>query len=191
MNTKAILTRGIQVTTFLFAAFNNFLMNITPPGETESRFAVGISSLLALFILLFISAISMNQPRKRLRKIWLTTSVIFFAVVVIASYIYKSNLDKLTFSFPPGSQKLEHIAGTTLTPEAMNYQKEHPFKTASEIVADYGGLAFIERVWTRDSIQRAKMILTINYVLVVLSIAAMIFSLTEGILVVKKRVTNG
>ncbi len=182
MNTKLILSKSIQVITFLFAAFNNFLLNIAPPGEAESRYAIGISSMLSLFVLLFISAVSKNQSRTRYRRIWLSASLLFFIMTLISSVMYKSNLDKYTFAFPPESQKAEYIAGTTFTPEAINYKRENPLKTQSELVADFGGVAFIERIWALDSIRRSKLILTINYVIVVLSLASAIFCLTEGVL---------
>jgi uncharacterized membrane protein len=58
MKTKNILAKGIQVVIFLFAGFGNFLLNVAPPVEADPSFAVAISSILALFVLLFISAIT-------------------------------------------------------------------------------------------------------------------------------------
>ena len=182
MDTKNILTRSIEVVTLLFANFGNFLIDIAPPGETDSRFAIGISSIFMIFLLLFISASTKDQPRERMKKICLSVSLAFFIFAVISSIVYRANLDKLTFPYPPEQRKAEHIAGTIMTPPAEQFLKDHPLKTTAEIVAAFEGPAFIERVWTAESIRRSKLVLTVNYVAVVLSAAIMLFGLTEGIL---------
>jgi hypothetical protein len=182
MDTKTILTRGIEVVTFFFAAFSSFLIDIAPPGETDSRFAIGISSIFMLFILLFISATTKKQRREKMKKIWLLVSIVFFISSIVSSFVYKSNLDSLTFPYPPEQKKAEYIAGADMTPEAQRYHEDNPLKTPSEILAAFEGPASIERVWPKESLNRAKMILTVNYVIVVLSFATMLFCLTEGIL---------
>lgn len=181
MDTKAILSKGVQIITFIFAAFNDFFFNIAPPGDMNSSYAIGISSFLALFILLFISAISRNQPKKKYKKIWLAMSMIFFVIALIASGFYKSNFEKLTFVYNPEGETKRHIAGTTLTFEAKKYLEGNPLTTTSKLVADFGGIENLELVWTRDSVHKAKMMLTFNYILLILTIAAMIFCLTEGV----------
>jgi len=186
MNTKAILTKGIGTVTFLFAAFGNFILDIAPPGESNSRLVVGIASMLVLFVLLFISAIKKNQPPKQSPKLWYYASVFFFVLAIMSSITYQSNLSNLTFPYPPQSQKAEYIKGTVLTGIAEQYSKEHPLKTTAEIVAAFGGISCIERVWTRESIEKAKRILSINYVILILSVATMLFCLTEGILATKR-----
>jgi len=186
MDTKTILTRGIEVVTFLFAGFGSFLLGIAPPGETDSQFAVGASSMLALFVLLFIPAVTKDQPPGRMKKVWLSVSLAFFVLAIITSIVYKGNLDKLTFAYPPGEKKAEHIAGTIMTPDAERFLKDNPSKATAEIVAAFEGPAYLERVWTAESIRRSKLILTANYVVVVLATAIMLFGLTEGILVVPK-----
>lgn len=191
MATKSTLSKSIQVVTFLFAAFGGFLLKIAPPEGTESRYAVGISSFAALFVLFFISAVTKKQVHVRYRNFWLTTSALFFLIALIASLFYLSNFDKMTFVYPPGAQQAKHIAGTELTPDAARYLKENPFKTPSELVAAYGGLAYVDRVWTRESIRKSKIVLTINYISIVLGISTMIFSLTEGILAVSKKTQVG
>ncbi len=187
MSTKTILVKAIQVIVFLFAAFHNFLFNIAPPGEMNTRLAVGFGSMFSLFILLFLAAVARSMGRKRFKKIWLGASVCLFAVALGVSYVYTMNLDRLTFPYPPENVKKEHIAGTEYTREARNYLRDHPSRTPAQLVADFGGLENVERVWTKDSIQKAGTTLLWNYVVVVLSIATMLFCLTEGILAAPKR----
>jgi preprotein translocase subunit SecG len=186
MKTKDILAKGIQVVTFLFAGFGNFLLNIAPPAEVDPNFAVGLSSVLSLFALLFISATTKNFKKKFLKKIWLATSLLFFAIAIVSAITYKDKLNTLTFSYPPENPQAQRVGGAVLTPIAEKYRQENPHKTVAETVAAFGGLASIERVWTRDSIGHAKKVLTIDYIIVVLSVAFMLFSLTEGVLMDQK-----
>jgi hypothetical protein len=187
MDSNNILKKGIQVVTFLFAAFNGFLLNIAPPEEVETRFAVGMGSLIALFSLLLISSIIKTRVIKSVKKLWIIISLCFFIIMVISVYYYKLNMVQLTFSYPPENPKTYYITGLEMTTEAKQYsEKFSPGKSVSELVADFEGPQFKERVWTKESIEKAKMRLTINYLIVILSTSIMIFSLTEGILTVKK-----
>lgn len=187
MRTRNILAKAVGSISFLFAAFGNFLLDVAPPEEADAKFAVGISSLLALGLLLFISALSRNRQRTRFRKVWLVAAGSLFGVAIISGCIYKWNIDHRTFPYPPENQKVEYIAGTKLTPEAEAYWAKNKSLTAARIVAEFGGIANRELVWTRDSIFKAKIILMINYIVVVLSFAGMFFCLTEGLLAVPER----
>ena len=187
MNTKDILSKGIEVVSFLLAAFSGFLKNIAPPEEANATFAVGLSSVLTLVVFLLASALSKSRFRKKYKKIWLSASAAFFLVAIIAAFVYKGNTDELTFAYPPGNTKAEFIGGTVFTPEGQAYRASHPQETISELVADYGGIAQRELIWTRDSIHWASMKLTINYVLLIVSLAGTIFGLTEGILIDPKQ----
>jgi ABC-type transport system involved in multi-copper enzyme maturation permease subunit len=178
----SILEWGVKIVTFLFAMFGGFLTVIAPPEEANSRFAVGLSSFLALVVLLLISALIKKPRTLKSRKKWLTVAVTFFAMAVITALVYWWNLNSLTFPYPPESKKAEYVAGTKLTPDAQKYKDENPGKTISSIVADYGGMENRELVWSPGAIRNASMILLINYIALVLSLAATIFCLTEGLL---------
>ena len=173
-----ILVKGIEVIGVLFAAFGGFLVGIAPPQAADARFAVGISSFLALIILFIISALS----KRKYKKWWLISGGILFIVILFAAYYYKTNHDALTFEYPPGSTKVEHIAGTELTQDAKEYKKENPGISNSQLLADFGGLPNKTMVWQEDSISTARTRLIGSYVLLVLAIAAAIFALIEGVL---------
>jgi hypothetical protein len=190
MPTKDLLAKAIAVITFLFAAFSGFLTNIAPPEDTESSFAVGLSSFAALAIYLVLTAISKNQQRTKHKAIWLSVAMASLAISLVAAFVYKSNLDELTFGFPPETQTSRYVRGTEFTPDADQYRTANPQKTVSEIVADHGGIPSKELVWTPDSIGNAKLKLTMIYVLLVLSIATTVFSLSEGLLGESKPATQ-
>jgi len=175
------LSKCIEVVIFFFAAFGGFLKNIAPPEEVDSTFAIGISSICTLFILLLISSmIRRKQSNENEQKKWVFCSLIFFVITIVLSIFYKMNIDLLTFPFPPESPKAYYIAGYELTTLAEEYKKKYPLKTISEIVDEHGGLPYRDLVWTAYSIRHAKLILLVNYLCLVLSTATMLFCLTES-----------
>ena len=56
-NAKDVLISGIEIASFLLAAFGGFLTDIAPPDEVNASFAVGMASVLVLIVLLLVSAI--------------------------------------------------------------------------------------------------------------------------------------
>lgn len=177
----------MKTVTALFAMFGGFLTFVAPPEEANSRFAVGLSSALALVVLLLISALVRRPLRRRSRRRWLGVAVGLSVLAVAAALSYWWNLDRLTFPFPPESTRAEYVAGTELTPEARQYLAENPSKPVSAVVADFGGMENRELVWPPHALRRAKMLLIVNYIALVLSLAGAIFCLTEGLLSAEAR----
>ena len=175
---RSMLAKGIEIVGVLFAAFGGFLAGIAPPQAADSRFAVGISSLLALIILFTIAALS----KKKYRKQWIITAICLFVIAAGAAYHYKSTYDALTFEYPPGSTKVEHIAGTEFTPEANEYKVQHQGLSNAQLLAKFGGLQSRFEVWPENSVNNARRKLISSYVILVLALATAIFALTEGAL---------
>jgi hypothetical protein len=176
---STLLVKGIQIIGVLFAAFGGFLGGIAPPQNADAKFAVGLSSCLALIILLFISALS----KKKYRKVWLISAGVLTVAIGFAAYYYKNTYDALTFEYPPGSTSVEHIAGTELTSDAKEYKEKNYGISHSQLLAKFGGLENKNEVWSEESISKARTKLTGSYVFLTLSIAGAIFALTEGVLV--------
>lgn len=172
---RGVLIKGIEIVSVLFAAFGGFLAGIAPPEEADARFAVGISSSLALIILFTVAALS----KKKYRVTWIIASACLFVVAIGAAYYYKTTYDALTFEYPPGS----HVAGTELTPEAREYQQRHAGLSNAQLLARFGGLPNKGRVWPEASVNSARAKLIFVYVVLVLAISSAIFGLTEGVLV--------
>ena len=177
MNQK-LLVKGIEIIGVLFAAFGGFLAGIAPPQAADARFAVGLSSFLALIILFIIAALS----GKKYLRAWIIAGACLLVLAVGAAYYYKTAYDSLTFEYPPGNKEVEHIAGTELTRAAKTYKQQHEGISNSELLAQYGGLQNKGKVWTEDSINSARTKLISSYVVLVLALASAIFALTEGAL---------
>jgi hypothetical protein len=179
---QGILAKGVEIVGFLFAAFGGFLTGIAPPETADARFAVGLSSFLALILLLIIAALAQPQSPKRWRNYWLGAAICLCALATLAAFVYKSYYDTLTFEFPPGSTKVEHIAGTELMPDAQLYKQRNPGISNAQLLDDFGGLENKGLVWTEESTRKARTHLIGSYVVLVLTLAGSIFALTEGTL---------
>jgi hypothetical protein len=68
-----------------------------------------------------------------------------------------------------------------MTEEARMY-KTRTGKGDASVVAAFGGLPYREQVWPGESSRSARLILTANYIALVVSLAATLFSLVEGII---------
>ncbi|NKB81092.1 MAG: hypothetical protein GKS05_04210 [Nitrospirales bacterium] len=181
MPSKNVLAKAIGIVSFLLAAFGGVFKRIAPPEEAGTHFSVGLASVLTLCLFLFISAITKNQERSKFKQRWLTAATVFFVGSIVASMTYFWNHDRLSFNFPEGSEA-KYMAGTKMTEEYAEYMKTENIGSKSDLIKDVS-LKDRNKVWKEPSIRRAKLILVSNYVVFVLSIAATIFCLTEGILV--------
>jgi nicotinamide riboside transporter PnuC len=176
---NSLLVKGIEIVGVLFAAFGGFLVGMAPPQAADAKFAVGLSSFLALIILFIISALA----KRKYRRAWLIIAGVLAFVILFAGYYYKTNYDALTFEYPPGSTQVEHIAGTELTQEAREYKESHPGISNAQLLAKFGGLENKGEVWMEESVSKGRTKLIGIYVFLVLAIASAIFALTEGVLV--------
>jgi hypothetical protein len=172
----------VEVVLFLFAAFGGFLTNVAPPDDAGGHFAHGLASFSCLIVLLLVSAISKGRIK---RRYWIIAASIFLISFIGTGLFYKRVFGELTFPFPPETsqnQKLYVGAGTDYTDEARKALAKDPTLTASELVDGLGGVDFKARVWPQRSLYNASLKLTIYYLLMVLSLASVIFCLTEGVL---------
>lgn len=176
MKGREILGRAAEVVTFLFAMFSGYLEKIAPP-EDVAEFAVGLASFLALILLLFLSVQARGRFSARRRKIWMAVAGVLAAVALIAGLVYQRQLSTLTFFYPPEHPDAEHlIHGTRYTPEAQALADRG--MSPGQVLAQFGP-DNIQQVWPAGTIENARTILTINYLVLVLSLAGTIFSLVE------------
>jgi hypothetical protein len=183
---KNLLATFIEVVVFLFAAFSGFLSNIAPPVYPNISYAVGISSFFVLIILLIISAVAQKKSPSTYRRSWIRAGVVAFIVALPAGLIYPWTLGKLTYTYPPPPDKAMawRVNGWELTAQAQQFIRENPgnYSPAQlELNLEY------EDIWTENSVSKAKMILILNYTLLVISLATAIFCLLEANLKNKPR----
>jgi len=174
---KKLLLSFVQVVLFLFLAFGGFLKKIAPPDETGTGFHVGIVSFFVLITLLAVSAIARRAPGPKYRKPWMIAGIAFFAVAIPSALIYPRMLHEYAYFSPQHPDQLR-VKGSDsdLTKEAREWVQTHYKPEASELVRKFPP----GRVWTEESIERAKSILLLSYGSLVLSLAAAVFCLIEA-----------
>jgi len=182
--TKIVIGRGVQVVICILAAFSGYLKQIAPPDETGVSYAVGLASVTMLFVFLFVSALAHGKLKEERRKYWFIASVVLFAVFLGSAFIYQGHRENLTFLWPPDEdlKKLYVGGGDRLTPEARERKKLNPALTPTQLVSGFGGIDKRTYVWSPESIRCASKTLMVEYLLIMLSLSASIFCLTEGIL---------
>ena len=138
---------------------------------------------MALFALFFIAGLTKNVPVNKHRKGWIASSLVLVLLSICAFALYLRNTNRLTFSYPPGTENTRlYVGGSVLTQYAENWLTENRGETVVDLLFRCGGLPFREKVWTRESLGKAKELLTWNYVAWVVSLASSIFVLAEGLL---------
>lgn len=183
MTTREIVGKAVEVVTFLLAGFSGFLERIAPPDETGASFAVGVASFAAMIVFLFVAALAQGRRRLRRKKYWFTAAASFSLLFLVSAFAYQDARSTYTFLWPPNDDPQElYVAGDTLTPQAQQAKNNDPGLTSVRLVSGFGGIDERTAVWTEDSIRRVRLMLSLEYVLIVLSAAATIFCLTEGLL---------
>jgi hypothetical protein len=176
MKEEQILVRAAQAVVFLFAISSGFLKRVAPP--ESSQFCVGLASLLALCIYLLLSVLSATTFNRAAVRLWAILSGTFVVIAAASALIYFDNHARLTFVYPSDKPDGEYIAGTEYTPRAREFSQAHGL-SGSEVLAKFGGLPNRHYVWTQESINRAQLILVVNYLIFTLSISTAVFCLVE------------
>jgi hypothetical protein len=191
-NYTALLKSAISVVVFLFGAFSGFLLKFAPPDPSdELQISIGIAEFLALAILLFVSLLCNYQATKkkanqrRFINLWIWIAGILIIGFAVSGIMYYSNIKKHTIKQTNWNIRL--IKGSVLTPDSKQICKEegqnrstgdcesfllYKYYTSSEILDKHF-------LWTEESVNDATIQLLINYMVVIISICGILFSLVE------------
>jgi hypothetical protein len=180
MDKKEIIIKAVELVTFLFAAFGQFLLKIAPPDSRSFSFVTGISSLLLLAILLLLSSVTKKRKSKNVKRNWIIGSLLLLIIGAVIGFIYKSKLDNNTVVFQTQSKEYAYVIGNTLTRDASVY-KDSLSLSNKELINHFGGPEKINEVWSEKSIQEAHFQLNLLYTLFVLFLCSSIFSIIEGV----------
>jgi hypothetical protein len=177
VKSKEVLGRVAEVATFLFAMFGGFLEKVAPPEEANASFALGLGSFMTLVVLLAISVLARRRFSARRRSVWIAVAGVLAVVALAAGLLYQRQLGRLTFFYPPQGAEAERLVrGTRYTPSAQRLADQGV--EPGRILASFGPENF-SRVWPQEAVEDAKTILTVNYLLLVLSLAGAVFALVE------------
>ena len=179
MNTSILVKAG-EVVTFILLMFGGFFINIAPPESDDAKFAVGVTSVALVCLLLFVVSLAQHYDHEKTKKLWFIASCTFFISALLFAANYKNNLDTLTFYYPPDEPIARYIGGVTMLPDMVK-EKEKRGLTNAQIVHEMGAKEYLGRVWTEESRQEAKHRLITTYIAFVTCFALTMFCLIEGV----------
>ena len=183
MRGLAWIKRGVAAAATLMAAFAGYLHNVAPPdGLTgDSSTAVGIASCGIVIVTLVLASLPEGAWQGRRRGAWIAIGAASGVGFILVILQYHARYRELVFAYPADApaRATRYVRGTTLTPPAESYVASRPGLSAAELLAAFGGVGRIERVWVRETVSSAEQKLLYWYIGAVALLAFSLFSLAE------------
>lgn len=125
-------------------------------GDDKIWLRLGQFVIAVLLGLVFLTTQRWNQPRHSLR--WAGAAAVFLAVAVAAFFCYQQLMLAWTCNYSGDNI----VIGSVFTPHGLSYRQKHPEFSYDELVSDFTGKT--DEIWTRESINRRRLILAAIYV---------------------------
>ncbi len=106
--------------------------------------------------LVFFVARRWKLRRHALR--WWGGAVVFLAIGVAAFFRYQ----QLTLAWTSRYLGQRMVVGSVYTPQGLSYTKKNPGISGDDLIFDFAGVT--EDIWTRESIDRRRLLLAATYV---------------------------
>jgi hypothetical protein len=182
----SILAKAGKAVAAVFSGFGGFLLNVQPPEGVLKGFTIGFATAISTLVFLVLSLFVPTMDRKKYRRIALSVTLMLFVGFVITGLEYQDMFSQLTLDFPERSGMEKLVIGDQMTPRAAVRERETP-EPLTTLLLDFGGKTHREDVWTRESINKAKVRLSNGYLRMSVFIAATIFCLGELLFPSKKQ----
>ena len=177
-NIKDIISRAGKAVAAVFSGFGGFLFNVQPPEGVLKGFTVGFATAISALLFLVISVFVQAKIGKKYRNVLLILSLALVAGAVITGLQYQNTFSSLTVDFPGHSGVEKVVIGDQLTSRAAAHEAETG-EPVSALLLDFGGKDHREQVWTRESVNKAKVRLSNSYLRMSVFIAAAVFCMAE------------
>ncbi len=165
------LRRGVQMLAFGLVVIGGYALDLAPPGA--SSLTLVITAMLGLCALGLVSAAA--KPSARARRLWFYAALAFAACGVVCGLLYKSCAEESVFVARGYGAR---IAGTELTPAAVQLIHDHPNLDSQEMLV-LSAQGHETEIWTAGSIASVRTKLTVLYLGFVLGLAMAVFSTLE------------
>ena len=169
-----ILKHAVGIVATLFFAFKGSLLGIAPPEEVR-KWPVAFALFFLLIIFLAVSALVRTVKGHR-TIVWVAA----LGCAPLGWFLFRSYQTKtyaLTFLWNGES----YVKGEVLTQQAQEWKANNIQATDSELVSSFGGPDHKDRIWTPESIAKARVEITEKYILFVVPLLATVLFFLEGL----------
>lgn len=136
--------------------------------------------------LVFFAARRWSQPRHAL--VWGAGALVFLAMAVGVFFRYQ----QLMLAWTGLYDEKKIVIGSVYTAQGLSYTQKNPKISCDELIFDFAGVT--ENIWTRESINRRRLILAATYVsclpLFTICLIAVVQAIQCGGKPVKRRVAS-
>ena len=148
-----------QAAVWLGGVLGGFLL--PPPvgvsaGDEKIWLRLGQFILAVLLGLAFFAGRQWNQRRHALR--WCAAALVFLLLAVAAFFRYQ----QLTLAWTGNYAGQRVVIGSAYTAQGVSYTTKNPSLSCDDLIFDFAGKT--EDIWTRDSINRRRLLLAATYV---------------------------
>jgi len=175
---EGMLARAGKAVAAVFSGFGGFLLNVQPPEGVLKGFTVGFATTLSALVFLLLSVLVQWKIHNKYRLVLLVLTIVLGTGVVFTGLHYQSAFGMLTLDLPTQSGSEKIVIGDQLTPHAAARQSQTG-ESLSRLLLDFGGKSHREDVWTRESINKARVLLSNGYLKMSVFISASIFCFAE------------
>jgi len=139
-----------------------------------AQFAVAV-----LFGLMFTAARKWNKKKHARWWVWTSATLLLFSVAAMVWFQY------ISYSWTCRYNGKSVIIGTTYTIQGKYYVDRNPGISCEDLLEDFAGKP--EDIWTRESINRHRIILAGTYISCVPLIAICIIGVVQALHITEKR----
>ena len=125
-------------------------------GDEKIWLRLGQFIIAVLLGLIFFTAQRWSQPKHAFK--WCGVGTICLVLAVAAFFRYQ----QLMFAWTVNYVQDKVVTGSVFTPQGKSYAEENPELARDQLVFDFKGVT--ENIWTRESINRRRLILAATYV---------------------------
>jgi general stress protein CsbA len=173
-----MLARAAKAVAAIFSGFGGFLLKVQPPEGVLNGFTIGLATTVSALVFLFLSVLVQGRIGNKYRLVLLVLTLVLAAAGVFSGLQYQSAFGMLTLDLPAQSGSEKIVVGDQLTQRAAA-RKAQTGESLSNLLLDFGGKSHREDVWTRESINNAKVLLSNGYLKMSVFISASVFCFAE------------